>query len=55
MTPAPGLQALEIRPGNPDFLDLPWSLPVGRWGERCARIVDETVRAFGGCDNWISE
>ena len=40
MTPAPGLQALEIRPGNPDFLDLPWSLPVGRWGERCARIVE---------------
>jgi len=35
-----GLQALQVRPGHPDFLDLPWDLPVVRWGERCRRIVE---------------
>jgi hypothetical protein len=36
----PGLLSLQVRPGHPDFLDLPWDLPVGRWGERCQRIVE---------------
>jgi Domain of unknown function (DUF4032)/Lipopolysaccharide kinase (Kdo/WaaP) family len=35
-----GLLGLELRPGHPDFLDLPWHLPVGRWREACARCVE---------------
>lgn len=27
-----------IRPGYPDFLDLPWSKPLEEWAECCARI-----------------
>jgi hypothetical protein len=27
-----GIPRLHIRPGNPDFLDLPWDLPVEEWG-----------------------
>jgi len=36
----PGLLELQVRPGHPDFLDLPWDLPVARWSERCKRIVE---------------
>lgn len=36
----PGLLALQVRPGHPDFLDLPWHLPLGRWNGQCARIVE---------------
>jgi len=35
-----GLVGLEILPGNPDFLDLPWTLPMARWREGTTRIVD---------------
>jgi hypothetical protein len=35
-----GLLGLELRPGHPDFLDLPWHLPVGRWREVCGRCVE---------------
>ena len=37
---ATGLLAMEIRPGNPDFLDLPWTLPVARWREKSSRLVE---------------
>jgi hypothetical protein len=41
---AVGLAAIQIRQGlvTPDFLDLPWHLPLERWGEgpdRCLRLV----------------
>lgn len=26
-----GTPTLQIRPGNPDFLDLPWDVPIGEW------------------------
>ncbi|HUM11872.1 MAG TPA: DUF4032 domain-containing protein [Myxococcaceae bacterium] len=35
-----GLVGLEILPGNPDFLDLPWHLPMARWREVSKRIVE---------------
>jgi hypothetical protein len=35
-----GLLALQLRPGHPDFLDLPWDQPLARWREHCDRIVD---------------
>jgi len=34
------LSSLNLRQGHPDFLDLPWDLPLGRWAERCARLVE---------------
>jgi len=37
---ADGLRALQLRPGHPSFLDLPWRLPLSRWREGGARIVD---------------
>ncbi len=40
-TTAPnGIAAMQVRPGHPDFLDLPWDLPLARWPGRCARIVE---------------
>jgi hypothetical protein len=36
----PGLLALQVRPGHPDFLDLPWQLPLKRWSERTTRLVE---------------
>jgi hypothetical protein len=35
-----GLQALHVRPGHPEFLDLPWERPLGEWRDHCRRIVD---------------
>lgn len=35
----PGLAALHVRAGHPDFLDLPWHLPLDRWHEHTGRIV----------------
>jgi hypothetical protein len=32
--------SLQVRPGHPDFLDLPWDLPVARWSESSKRIVE---------------
>lgn len=40
MKPKPGLLALQVRPGHPDFLDLPWDLPLARWSERTTRLVE---------------
>jgi hypothetical protein len=34
------LGSLQLRQGHPDLLDLPWDLPLGRWSERCARLVE---------------
>jgi len=33
-----GTPHLQIRPGNPDFLDLPWEIPVSEWTH--SRLVD---------------
>jgi tRNA A-37 threonylcarbamoyl transferase component Bud32 len=35
-----GLVAMEIRAGNPDFLDLPWAVPVEQWKANCKRLVE---------------
>jgi hypothetical protein len=35
-----GLLSLQLRPGHPDFLDLPWRAPLERWRGRCERLVD---------------
>ena len=34
-----GLRTLQVRPGHPDFLDLPWRLPLDEWPGRCERLV----------------
>lgn len=38
-TPA-GLLALQLRPGHPDLLDLPWHLPLNTWERACPRWVE---------------
>jgi len=35
-----GLLALQLRPGHPDFLDLPWRTPLAGWPAECPRIVE---------------
>ena len=35
-----GLASLQVRPGHPDFLDLPWAEPLERWEGRCSRLVE---------------
>ena len=35
-----GLQSSHLRPGHPDFLDLPWHLPLDAWPGECARVED---------------
>jgi hypothetical protein len=35
-----GLLSLQVRPGHPDFLDLPWHLPLARWAGACPRLVE---------------
>lgn len=35
-----GIIAIQVRPGDPDFLDLPWNLPLVRWPGPCSRIVE---------------
>jgi hypothetical protein len=35
-----GLLSLQLRPGHPDFLDLPWRLPLLGWRDTCPRLVD---------------
>lgn len=40
-TPPPGgLLALQLKPGLPDLLDLPWHLPLAAWEKACPRWVD---------------
>ncbi len=36
----PGLIASNLRAGHPDFLDLPWHLPLDRWEGHCDRVTD---------------
>jgi hypothetical protein len=38
--PSRRLHSLHIRQGHPDFLDLPWELPVEAWEGRCERLVE---------------
>lgn len=33
-------QKITLRPGHPDFLDLPWDLPVTEWAGNCDRLVE---------------
>lgn len=41
MTPPRGLNALHLRPGHPDFLALPWHLPLEEWSQQvCSRLVE---------------
>ncbi|PTL84976.1 DUF4032 domain-containing protein [Vitiosangium sp. GDMCC 1.1324] len=41
MTPPRGLTALHLRQGHPDFLDLPWHLPLEEWTPKvCSRLVE---------------
>ncbi|WNG42971.1 DUF4032 domain-containing protein [Archangium minus] len=41
MTPSRGLTALHLRQGHPDFLDLPWHLPLEEWNQKvCSRLVE---------------
>ncbi|WP_224368225.1 DUF4032 domain-containing protein [Hyalangium versicolor] len=37
--PPIGLTAIQIRQGHPDFLDLPWNLPLAEWEGKCKRLV----------------
>jgi hypothetical protein len=37
--PPTGLTAIQIRQGHPDFLDLPWHLPLGEWEGNTSRLV----------------
>lgn len=32
--------AISLRPGNPDFLDLPWGEPLSAWEGRCPRLEE---------------
>jgi len=36
----PGLVAIHVRPGHPDFLDLPWGIPLAEWTPHCGRLVE---------------
>ncbi|MEO5618587.1 MAG: DUF4032 domain-containing protein [Candidatus Eisenbacteria bacterium] len=40
MTDATGLTQIHVRPGHPDFLDLPWHLPLASWDGVCRRLVE---------------
>lgn len=35
-----GLASLQVRPGHPEFLDLPWGEPLACWREVCERLVE---------------
>jgi hypothetical protein len=39
MTTSPPLN-LSLRPGNPDFLDLPWGLPISDWSQHSGRLEE---------------
>jgi tRNA A-37 threonylcarbamoyl transferase component Bud32 len=41
MQTARGLTSLHLRQGHPDFLDLPWHLPLDRWdADTCPHLVE---------------
>jgi len=35
-----GLRAIHLREGHPDFIDLPWHLPLARWASASNRVVE---------------
>jgi uncharacterized protein DUF4032/lipopolysaccharide kinase (Kdo/WaaP) family protein len=35
-----GLVAIHVREGHPDFIDLPWHLPLGAWAGATGRLVE---------------
>ncbi len=37
-TQAQGTRAFHLRPGHPDFLDLPWDDPLSEWADRSERV-----------------
>jgi hypothetical protein len=39
MTSLPPLN-LTLRPGHPDFLDLPWEIPLKEWSQHCPRLEE---------------
>lgn len=34
--------SISLRPGYPDFLDLPWDIPLNEWSGRCSRLEEVT-------------
>jgi len=42
-TSAPAFRSSSLRPGHPDFLDLPWGEPLGAWAGRSDRLVQLPV------------
>jgi hypothetical protein len=36
----PGLLSISVRPGQPDFIDLPWHLPLAQWAGATPRLVE---------------
>jgi hypothetical protein len=40
MQPVTGLVSLSARPGLPDFIDLPWHLPLPAWPDATDRLVE---------------
>ena len=39
MTSLPPIN-LSLRPGHPDFLDLPWGFPMSEWSQHCSRLEE---------------
>jgi hypothetical protein len=35
-----GLNAIQVREGHPDFIDLPWHLPLAAWAGASTRVVE---------------
>src|SRR5205085_8474676 len=35
-----GLMAIHVREGHPDFIDLPWQLPLAGWASASERVVE---------------
>lgn len=35
-----GLTAIHVREGHPDFIDLPWQLPLAKWASASNRLVE---------------
>ncbi|TMA16001.1 MAG: DUF4032 domain-containing protein, partial [Deltaproteobacteria bacterium] len=35
-----GLIAIHVREGHPDFIDLPWHLPLAEWANASERVVE---------------
>ena len=35
-----GLSAIHVREGHPDFIDLPWHLPLAAWASASSRVIE---------------